>query len=137
MTKKAKIIVFDTYHIPSKEAKTLWADVYISFTTKPGRKKVSLGPCLICKKDVERSLEAEEKFGKDKEEIEALKALLAGNCIEIEEKPHADMPNIYYPGEWITRESAEILIAHWLKIRFGFQKIRAKWKRNRFSIGAA
>ena len=138
---KPKTIVFDTYHLPNREQKTLWADVWVSFTAKPGRKRISFGPTLSSKTDVQRSLECEERYRKAKRkrdaEIDSLKALLASDSIQIDERFNQNIPTLYWPGEWITRESEETLIAHWLKTRFGFQKIRAKWKRNRIIIGAA
>jgi hypothetical protein len=120
-----------------KQYKSLWEDVWLTWTEKPGRKKKTIGPTLISKTDILREIEFEKEFleeypeHKDTSILEELETALREvgvNEYHIIRRKDNDLPSVYTNAEYIDRKEAEIMIRV-LMIDYGYNNIRLKWKR--------
>lgn len=141
--RKGKLITIRCYGpiAVNKQYKSLWEDIWLSWTGKPGRTKYYLGPTLLSKTEAYNEYELNLDCKKHHPEIdwedEIRKSQIAINSIEGDaiyiEDPADEIPNIYSPREYIDRVEAESMIAAIMKSK-GFDKIRCKWVRPKLII---
>ena len=129
-----------------RRAEQPWADIYISWTGRPGRTVYRWGPCIQGREYLEyRVTTNEQMLALPEEECEfrdvyarglaegraTLARLDAGeNFIISDERLSADgIPEIQIADGRVTRESAERAL-RWLCLRVaGFDLVRFKWHR--------
>jgi hypothetical protein len=66
------LVAYDTIGA-FKNGESIWADVWIEFTSKPGRSKKKYGPCICSLADMHHSLEVAERSG-DLDEAVAIRS---------------------------------------------------------------
>lgn len=135
-----------------REAQTPWDDVWVRWRDRPGRVR-KYGPTLISRADVlgevekyeflishyaERGQTEMEQFSR--EELPKARALLArldaeGYIID-DERPSEGTPNLYTSAEWLTRTTAEDLLAVWLFDAHGIRHPKFEWDHPEFFIHA-
>jgi hypothetical protein len=119
----------------SREACQPWADVWIRFTAKPGRKARGYGPTLIAMPSLLSDLECAERAG-DQQEVAELKtiiALLEKWEVVIGNDWGYGTPSIYTRSDYINRQVAETMLREmmaWL----GYKKARFKWERPKLVV---
>jgi hypothetical protein len=127
---KGKLIHLSSHHLVSSRSRTKWADVWVRFTSRPGRRQIRLGPCINGREDLETMSRWDEKEGHPPSE--ETKAILAGNKIVVSKEGPEDIPEIHHPAAAVTRKEAEEAIAFWLKEKFGIAQCRFRWDRSKY-----
>jgi len=125
----------------NRKYKSLWEDVWLSWTGKPGRTKYYSAPCLIGKlnaeDDHELNLDCVKKYPEtdwDDEIAQSKSAIEAISRGEIYiDDPKSDIPNVYTSKDLIDRKEAELMIAEVMKLH-GFKEIRYKWIRPKIVV---
>lgn len=123
----------------SKEYRQPWADVWLSWTSKPGRTKMKYAPCLVSKPSAEQDLMITEDCArlhpdlnyKDDlaRERRVLSALTALDSIHIEEFANKHMPEIATSREYIDRREAERMLRYYFETMHRMPLVRFKWHR--------
>ena len=131
MKRKGKLIHLISHHLPNNHDAVRWADVWLEFTSKPGRRVVHLGPCIVGSEDVKDNAKWDQECGR-KVSAETHQAL-QGNSIMVFKEGPEDMPEIYHPAPLISRKEAEEAITFWLRSRLNYELFRFRWKRSPFS----
>ncbi|MFW6046953.1 MAG: hypothetical protein ACOCP4_04115 [Candidatus Woesearchaeota archaeon] len=121
---------------------TLWDDVFLSWSCKPGRSVYKIAPMIGSRKDLEYQYEDMIKLQKNasdydySKEINDIKKALdyinSYNKIYIE-NPNDPITEIYTPREYIDKNEAEKMISELMK-HYGFNEIRCKWKRPKMFV---
>lgn len=142
----AKLIKIDCYHpiaIPNRDdIEDSWADVWISFTRKPGRYKEKLFACLVGKYALVRDITFEKEFvskypqfeDTSKVTIQKLEAALdklATDAVVVDEDGENAPLCLYTQNNTVTRKVAEQMISTYLHTKYGFN-CKFKWKKPRF-----
>ena len=134
---KGKRILLESHHFPTKDAQVLWADVWISATVKPGRKRKVLAPTLVSAEDLaqEEATNVRMKWEPEPDHADA-KAALAAGATHFIGAGRKDMENVYAPESLINRATAERLCLAYANAN-GIAATRVKWKRGKvFTIPA-
>jgi hypothetical protein len=142
MPKKITVISLGVIAV-GPQYETLWDDVWLTTTIKPGRTKLRLAPCLISRAKVEEDYETDQALQKrhpdgdwdeDVKKWEKILSILKTKDLYIED-PANTLTNIYTSSELINRDAAEKMIAALLK-NYGFESIMCKWKRPPIVFGS-
>ena len=122
---------------------SLWEDVYLSWTQKPGRKRMEIAPCLVSKTDLISDLLTHKNMQEDgaadfSEDIERLEKALStienGHYyIYDKDNPLTDMCT---PKEYIDKKEAEKMI-RLIMIEYGYDNVKLKWERPKMVIISA
>jgi len=121
---------------------TIWDDVYLSWSVKPGRSIRKIAPMIGSRKDLEYEykdmidMQNESPDFDYSEEINNFKKIIDYmndyNEIYIED-PDDPITEIYTPKDYIDKKEAERMIAKLMKY-YGFNEIRCKWKRPKMFV---
>jgi hypothetical protein len=128
------------------KAEEPWDDVWVSWKERPGRPRRKYGPTLIARADVRGEVEKYEfliplysKGGSSenaemeefaREELPKAREMLAQldwSEFIIDRDPKEKIPNLYTRQEWLTRETAEELLAVWLREVHGIRNPKFEW----------
>jgi hypothetical protein len=118
------IAVDKTYRQP-------WSDLWISFTSKPGRRRYAFAPTLVSlpalKQDLQMALDVNDAAeAADCERI--MQLLNEDDGLDIERGANEDQPTIYTSREYIDRAEAQRMISYFLGT-LGYANCRFKWLR--------
>jgi hypothetical protein len=116
-----------------------WADVYVMFKTRPGRRGVPIEPTLMSRSDLERTVESMESlaaehpgmFADDVVEQRALLARVVEEGIVIDANDDQftrGLPDIYTSAWLMDRAEAERMLRV-LLLRYGIRQCRFDWVR--------
>ncbi|MFW6242878.1 MAG: hypothetical protein ACOC2W_01855 [bacterium] len=121
---------------------SIWDDVQLSWSVKPGRSVRKISPMLGSKKDAENEykdlidMQNESSDFDYSEEINNIKKIIdymnEYNEIYIED-PDDPITEVYTPKDYIDKKEAERMIAKLMK-HYGFDEIRCKWKRPKIFV---
>jgi hypothetical protein len=144
--KRIRVICHEPIAV-SRQARQRWADVYLRFTTKPGRRIVRLGPTLMARADLLNSIESAQRMLSAEpharhasdhaewiRENEALLERLAREprFVETGDAAHRHgIPNVYTRAMWIDRAEAEAMLRVVLR-DYGITACRFDWRRPTF-----
>ena len=132
------------------DAEEPWSDVWVRWRDRPGRVR-AYGPTLISRADVLGEVEKYEflipHYSKDgstemeqfsREELPKARELLARldaeRYIIDDENPSEHTPNLYTAAEWLTRATAEDLLAVWLLDAHGIRNAKFEWDRPKIFV---
>ena len=129
-----KLFKLTSCHFPNKNTLVPWADIWVKFTRKPGRKTECLAPTFIGRADVESNLKYYRQLKRvDEEAVRELSGVLEAlktNPVVIVPTHNPSMPDIYTAAEMISREEAEQMISA-LLASLGFSNPRFRWARTK------
>jgi hypothetical protein len=114
--------------------KSPWEDVWLRWKGKPGRRRYSSAPTLVCRAELIADLESDrclqnKRSAASAGDIEHDKAMLD----ELECAPYAvddwDPPNVYTRANGINRAEAERMLAFLLERRYKVLNPKFEWKK--------
>lgn len=126
----------------SKTARQSWSDVWVQYTGKPGRKKVSWGPTLVSKSDLEHEIqfqiELKNKYpfsfgGEELLELLDIEEKLKTQEVFISNDWDYGTPTIYTASDFIDRKEAEKMLTVMMR-GLGFKNVRFKWLRTKVIV---
>jgi len=117
-----------------------WADVWISFRTRPNKPHY-YGPTLLTKKCVERDLKSYLELQEENPELDwsyeieleriQLKLLETEEIIVEIPKKYSTMGEIITNKEYIDRKEAERMLTYYVN-ELGYKNLKFIWKRSKF-----
>lgn len=142
MKKHKKIKVSCCGPIAFKDTyKSMWEDVWLTWTSKPGRKKNYLGPTLISFYDAIRECKQLVELQKDNPDLDYSEEIQEYNNLIKDSQSNGfsiswvdkKCPTVITDKECINREEADKMI-NYLMQYFGFKKVTTKWTRPKLMI---
>lgn len=132
------------------EAEEPWSDVWVSWKERPGRSRRKFGPTLLARVDTRGEVEKDEfliplyaaEGNSEMEEFcredlpkaqEMLRRVDAEDGI-IDPDPKESCPNLYTTAEWLTRQTAEEMLARWLREVHGIRHPKFRWNHPKIFI---
>lgn len=115
-----------------------WADVYIRFKVRPGRRERFLGPTLYSRPELRATIASDRARGdlRDVDRLVAVDSRLDWEGIVLSPVPDApDIPDIYTTADAITRAEANRMLAVLMR-ELGYGRCKFAWRRlpNRFVV---
>ena len=132
-----------------RDAEEPWADVWVRWKTRPGRRCEMYGPTLMARADVEGEIQTAQHaldhphaddpdwgplFERIKTEAEARLRRLSTDGQEYDTDPHDPVPNLWTNAPWLTRATAEQLLAAWLADVHGISNPKFEWDHPRWLV---
>jgi len=104
-----------------------WEDVWLQWTTKPGRRKIRWAPCLVSRSYANAAQEFDPDYYS-----QPLQAVASGDIFIVD--PKSETTEIFTPADYVDRAEAERMITTLVTAISGPQPVRFKWKRPKLFI---
>lgn len=122
-------------------ARQPWSDVWIRFTSRPGRRTYQYGPTLLSRPELRHDLRAVREDATIGESTPVSIPLLEGIDRILDASPiHVDLagsgqgfPNVYSSAEWIDRREAERMLQALMTV-LGFGRVKFVWMKTTFRL---
>ena len=113
-----------------------WADVWVTFSGKPGRRRYEFAPTLLSRPELDLDLSnAKDEANSSSEysghiaRLEKIVAVLRSQRVYVDPAyPNPYYPNVYTAAPWIDRSEAEAMLAYFLRA-LGIPRVKFAWQK--------